>query len=163
MLVFIPVVLQFTAKFILEIAQYYTSLFLEDEKKLNILKANVYPKATEHINEMIEMIKLLLKKEIAYESDGNIYFDVKKFKDYGMLSGNTLDKMDNLLEDVRISVETDKKDSADFALWKKAEKDRLMKWDSPWGSGFPGWHIECSAMSTKYLGKTFDIHTGGKT
>ena len=146
----------------LEIAQYYTSLFLEDEKKLNILKANVYPKATEHINEMIEMIKLLLKKEIAYESDGNIYFDVKKFKDYGMLSGNTLDKMDNLLEAVRISVETDKKDSADFALWKKAEKDRLMKWDSPWGSGFPGWHIECSAMSIKYLGKTFDIHTGGE-
>jgi len=146
----------------LEISQYYTKLYQEDEKKLNIIPADINPKATEHIEEMISMIKLLLEKGFAYETDGTIYFDVKKFKDYGKLSGNTLDKMDKLLEAVRVSVETDKKDSADFALWKKAEEGRLMSWDSPWGKGFPGWHIECSAMSTKYLGNHFDIHTGGE-
>lgn len=162
----------------LQIARHYTELFWEDEKKLNILKATAYPKATEHVKEMIKMISMLLKKGLAYESDGTIYFDVKKFKAYGKLSGNTLDKMDKLLKAVRVSVETDKKDSVDFALWKKAEKGRLMKWDSPWGNGFPGWHIECSAMSIKYLGnafdpfgrlrvngeqcRTIDIHTGGE-
>lgn len=147
----------------LEIAQYYTDLFFKDEEKLNIKKASKYPKATEHIKEMIEIIKVLLKKGLAYETDGTIYFDVDKFKQYGKLSGNTLDKMDQLLKAVRVSLETDKKDSADFALWKKAEEGRLMKWDSPWGPpGFPGWHIECSAMSMKYLGETFDIHTGGE-
>lgn len=145
-----------------QIAEYYTNLYLEDEKKLNIKKASVYPKASEHVVEMIEIIKILLKKGLAYEADGTVYFDVKKFKNYGRLSGNTLDKMDKLLKAVRVSLETDKKDSADFALWKKAESGRLMKWDSPWGEGFPGWHIECSAMSTKYLGKTIDIHTGGE-
>jgi len=87
---------------------------------------------------------------------------VKKFKDYGKLSGNTLNKMGKLLEAVRVATETDKKDSADFALWKKAEEDRSLKWDSPWGEGFPGWHIECSAMSMKHLGSHFDIHTGGE-
>ena len=145
-----------------EIAEHFTKIFLEDEKKLNIFPATVYPKATDHIKEMIEIIKILLKKGYAYNVDGTVYFNVKKFKNYGKLSGNTLDKMDNLLKAVRISVETDKKDSADFALWKKAENDRLMKWDSPFGVGFPGWHIECSAMSIKYLGDTFDIHTGGE-
>ena len=144
------------------ISEYYTKLFLEDEEKLNIKKASLYPKASEHVKEMIKIIKILLKKSLAYETDGTIYFDVKKFKNYGKLSGNTLDKMDNLLKAVRVSLETDKKESIDFALWKKAEKDRLMKWDSPWGEGFPGWHIECSAMSIKYLGDTFDIHTGGE-
>ena len=145
-----------------EIAEHFTKIYLDDEKKLNILPATVYPKATDHIKEMIEIIKILLKKGYAYNVDGTVYFNVKKFKNYGKLSGNTLDKMDNLLKAVRISVETDKKDSADFALWKKAENDRLMKWDSPFGVGFPGWHIECSAMSIKYLGDTFDIHTGGE-
>ncbi|OGH37714.1 MAG: cysteine--tRNA ligase [Candidatus Levybacteria bacterium RIFCSPLOWO2_01_FULL_38_21] len=145
-----------------EIADHFTKIYLEDEKKLNILPATVYPKASENIKEMIEIIKVLLKKGFAYEVDGTVYFDVKKFKNYGKLSGNTLSKMDNLLKAVRVSLETDKKDSADFALWKKAEKERLMKWDSPWGLGFPGWHIECSAMSIKYLGDTFDIHTGGE-
>ncbi|MBI4089158.1 MAG: cysteine--tRNA ligase [Candidatus Levybacteria bacterium] len=145
-----------------EITSYYTKLFLEDEEKLNIKKANKYPKATEHIKEMIEIIKILLDKGLAYRTGGTVYFDVSKFKDYGQLSGNTLDKMDMLLKAVRISVETDKKDSPDFALWKEAEEDRMMKWESPWGEGFPGWHIECSAMSIKYLGDTFDIHTGGE-
>ncbi len=145
-----------------KISRHFTDLFLKDEKKLNILPATVYPKATDHVKEMTEVIKILIKKGFAYQVDGTVYFDVKKFKNYGRLSGNTLDKMENLLKAVRISVETDKKDSADFALWKKAERDRLMKWDSPWGEGFPGWHIECSAMSIKYLGDTFDIHTGGE-
>jgi len=145
-----------------EIASEYTKKFLEDEKALNILPADVFPKATEHINEMIELIKTLLEKGFAYETDGTVYFNVKKFADYGKLSGNTLDKMDKLLEAVRVSSETDKKDSADFALWKKAEAGRSMKWESPWGEGFPGWHIECSAMSMKYLGNHLDIHTGGE-
>jgi len=145
-----------------EIASYYTEIFLKDEEKLNIEKANKYPKASEHVKEMIEIIKILLKKKLAYETEGTIYFDVKKFKNYGQLSGNTLDKMDNLLQAVRVSLETDKKESIDFALWKKAEEGRLMRWDSPWGEGFPGWHIECTAMSIKYLGDTFDIHTGGE-
>lgn len=146
----------------LEIAENYTKLYREDEKKLNIIPAEYNPKATEHVSEMIEIIKELLKKGFAYETDGNVYFDVKKFKDYGKLSGNTLDKMGELLEAVRVSAETDKNDSADFALWKKGEEDRAMVWDSPWGKGFPGWHIECSAMSVEYLGETFDIHTGGE-
>lgn len=146
----------------LEISQHYTDLYRADEKKLNITPADTNPKATEHISEMIEMIKKLLEKGFAYEVEGTVYFDVKKFKDYGKLSGNTLDKMDQLLEAVRVSVETDKKDSADFSLWKSAEEGRVMSWDSPWGKGFPGWHIECSAMATKYLGNHFDIHTGGE-
>ena len=145
-----------------EIANYYTDIYLKDEENLNIKKATKYPKASEHVKEMIEIIKILLKKDLAYETEGTVYFNVKKFKTYGQLSGNTLDKMDKLLKAVRVSVETDKKDSVDFALWKKAEKGRLMKWDSPWGEGFPGWHIECSAMRIKYLGDTIDIHTGGE-
>lgn len=146
----------------LELSQHYTKLFLEDNKKLNILDHNVMPKATEYVPEMIEIIKILIDKKYAYEADGNVYFDVKKFKDYGKLSGNTLDKMDSLLEAVRVSVETDKKDSIDFALWKKAAPNSVMKWDSPWGEGVPGWHIECSAMSIKELGDSFDIHAGGE-
>jgi len=145
-----------------QIAKHFTKIYLEDEKKINILPVAICPKASEHIKEMIAIISILLKKGFAYEADGTVYFDVKKFKNYGKLSGNTLNKMDNLLKAVRVSLETDKKDSADFALWKKAENDRLMKWESPWGMGFPGWHIECSAMSIKYLGDRFDIHTGGE-
>jgi len=145
-----------------EIAKKYTKIFLEDEKKLNILPADNFPKATSHIKEMIEMTRVLINKKLAYESDGNVYYNVRKFKNYGQLSGNTLDKMDKLLEAVRVSSETDKKDSVDFALWKKAEPEHILQWDSPWGKGYPGWHIECSAMSTKYLGNNFDIHTGGE-
>ncbi|OGY27898.1 MAG: cysteine--tRNA ligase [Candidatus Woykebacteria bacterium RBG_19FT_COMBO_43_10] len=145
-----------------QIAETYTQKFLEDEKRLNILPADTFPKATEHIKEMIEMTKALLDKGYAYVADGTIYFSVKKFKDYGKLSGNTLNKMGKLLAAVRVATETDKKDSADFALWKKAEEDRSLKWASPWGEGFPGWHIECSAMSMKYLGPHFDIHTGAE-
>jgi len=158
-----------------QIAKEYTEKFFEDEKELNILPADVFPKATEHVKEMIRLTRALLEKGYAYETDGTIYFDVKKFKDYGKLSGNTLEKMDKLLEAVRVATETDKKESADFALWKKAEAGRNLKWNSPWGEGFPGWHIECSAMSLKHLGdafegekfygersRTIDIHTGGE-
>ncbi len=145
----------------LELSKVYTDKFLKDAKRLNMLDSDVLPKASEHIEEMIEVIKILIDKGFAYEADGNVYFKVEKFNDYGKLSGNTLDKMDQLLEAVRVSVETDKKDSADFALWKKAE-DRVMSWDSPWGMGVPGWHIECSVMSMKYLGVSLDIHAGGE-
>jgi cysteinyl-tRNA synthetase len=144
-----------------ELSKTYTDKFLKDAKRINLFDHNELPKASEHISEMIEVIKVLIDKGFAYESDGNIYFKVEKFKDYGRLSGNTLDHMDKLLEAVRVSVETDKKDSADFALWK-AKEDRTMSWPSPWGDGVPGWHIECSVMSMKYLGVSFDIHAGGK-
>ena len=145
----------------LELSEIYTEKFLKDAKKLNILEQDVMPKASDHIQEIVEVIEVLLQKGFAYEADGNVYFKVEKFKTYGKLSGNTLDKMDQLLEAVRISVETDKKDSADFALWKKAE-DRIMSWDSPWGMGVPGWHIECSVMAMKYLGISLDIQLGGE-
>ena len=147
----------------IEIAEKYTDIFLKDAKKVGIASSDFYPKATEHILDMIALIETLIEKELAYVTEGNVYFNVKKFKEYGKLSGNTLDKMDELLEAVRISPETDKKDSIDFALWKKAESDRVMKWDSPWGEGVPGWHIECSAMATKVLQTfTLDIHAGGE-
>jgi len=161
----------------LELSRRYTEKFISDSKKLNILPPDNLPKASEHIDEMIEVIQVLIDKGYAYESrsagstssprassgqaDGNIYFSVEKFKDYGKLSGNTLDKAEALLEAVRVSRETDKKDSADFALWKSQE-DRIMSFKSPWGQGVPGWHIECSVMSMKYLGITFDIHLGGE-
>lgn len=146
----------------LELSKHYTSVFLKDMRSINVKDSDVLPKATEHIDEMIAIIKILIDKGFAYVTDGNVYFKVKAFKSYGQLSGNTLDKMDQLLEAVRVSVETDKKNTADFALWKKAPEDSVMKWDSPWGEGVPGWHIECSAMAIKYLGDTFDIHAGGE-
>ncbi len=142
-----------------EVAQFYQSSFLEDEGRMNIKPANVYPKATDHIEEMIELVKKLINKGYAYEVNGSVYFRVRKFRKYGRLSGNTVDQ---LKVGDRIEPHPDKKDPFDFALWKKAESGRLMKWDSPWGEGYPGWHIECSAMSIKYLGESFDIHTGAE-
>ena len=142
-----------------EIAKFYTKAFFEDEKKLNIKKADVYPRATSHIKEMIELIKILIKKGYAYQISDGIYFHVPKFKGYGKLSGNTLEK---LKKGVRIEPNPEKRHPADFALWKFAKPEHLMQWPSPWNRGFPGWHIECSAMSMKYLGKSFDIHTGGE-
>ena len=141
-----------------EIAEFYTEAWLEDERLLNMPLADVMPKATDHIPEMLEMIGTLLERGLAYEVDGNVYYDVSEFPGYGQLSGQRLDQM---RAGHRVDVETDKRDPEDFALWKAAEPGRLMKWPSPWGEGFPGWHIECSAMSIKYLGKRFDIHTGG--
>ncbi len=144
----------------LEIAEKYTKAFLEDTAAIGIQPAHVYPRATEHIPEMIELTQRLIERGHAYVvDDGTVYYDVRSFPGYGKLSGNTLDK----LRPGHRDLETDprKRHHADFSLWKAAGPGRLMKWPSPWGEGFPGWHIECSAMSMKYLGERFDLHTGG--
>jgi len=141
-----------------QIADFYTDAWLEDEALLNILPADVMPKATDHIDEMIAMTATLLERGLAYEVDGTVYFDVSAFPGYGKLSGQ---RVEETHAGHRVEVEQDKRDHADFALWKRAGERRLMRWPSPWGDGFPGWHIECSAMSLKHLGERFDIHTGG--
>jgi cysteinyl-tRNA synthetase len=140
-----------------EIADFYTAAFLEDIEKLKIKPATAYPKATEHIPEIITMITSLEEKGIAYNVNGNIFFDISKFKEYGKLSGK---KIDELESGSRIEINTEKKNPLDFSLWKKA-KEGEPAWNSPWGKGRPGWHIECSAMSCKHFGETFDIHAGG--
>lgn len=144
----------------LEIAEKYTKAFMEDAAALGIRPADRYPKATEHIQEMLDLTRKLVDEGHAYVvDDGTVYYDVSSFPEYGKLSGNTIDK----LRPGHRDLETDprKKAPADFSLWKAAGPGRLMKWPSPWGEGFPGWHIECSAMSMKHLGERFDIHTGG--
>jgi cysteinyl-tRNA synthetase len=141
-----------------EIAAYYTDAWLADEAAINILPVHVYPRATEHIDEMIAMTQVLLDKGLAYETNGNVYFDVSEFPEYGKLSGQRIDAMQ---AGHRVEIEPDKHDQEDFALWKAAGPNRLMRWPSPWGEGFPGWHIECSAMSLAHLGEHVDIHTGG--
>jgi cysteinyl-tRNA synthetase len=141
-----------------EIADFYTAAWLEDERAINILPADVMPKATDHIPEMIAMIEALLSRGLAYRVDGNVYYDVAAFPGYGKLSGQ---KVNATQAGHRVEVEADKRSPQDFALWKAVEPGRVMNWPSPWGLGFPGWHIECSAMSMKYLGERFDIHTGG--
>ena len=142
-----------------DIAKFYEDYFRQVEKEMNILPAHYFPKATAHIPQMIKIIEGLLQKGFAYEKNGNVFFDVTKFPDYGKLSGNTLE---NLKVGARLEEHPDKKNPWDFALWLKAPKEHLLKWESPWGVGYPGWHIECSAMSTEYLGNTLDIHTGGE-
>ena len=142
-----------------QIAQFYTDRFLNDERKLNILPAQEFPKATDHIPEMLAITERLVEQGFAYETQGNVYYAVGKFADYGKLSGNIADAQ--LLEAVRVEADPLKRDPRDFTLWKAAEPGRELKWQSKWGEGFPGWHIECSAMSIKYLGERFDIHTGG--
>lgn len=142
-----------------EIADFYTRKFVEDEKKLNILPPSFLPRATETIGEMTELIKILIIKGYAYEKNGSVFFNVARFSNYGKLSGNTLE---NLKAGARLESHPDKIHPADFALWLKAPKDHLMQWDSPWSRGYPGWHIECSAMAKKYLGDQLDIHTGGE-
>ena len=142
-----------------EIAQFYTERFLHDEEQLNISAAHHLPRATDHIQEMVDIVQRLIEKGFAFEVQGNVYFEVSKFPDYGKLSGNIFE--DQLLEGVRVEVDPLKRNQRDFTLWKHAEPGRDLKWPSPWGEGFPGWHIECSAMSIKYLGERFDIHTGG--
>ncbi len=134
-----------------------TQSFNEDCIYLNCEKPNHEPKATEHISDMIEMISELIKKGFAYENKKHVYFEVKKFKDYGQLSNK---KLDELVAGSRVEVSENKKNAEDFVLWKPSEKDE-PSWVSPWGNGRPGWHLECSAMSKKYLGKEFDVHGGG--
>jgi cysteinyl-tRNA synthetase len=144
----------------LEIAAKYTDAAIDDMRAVGIRLPDELPKATDHIDEMIELTQTLLDKGHAYIVDnGSVYYDVRSFPGYGKLSGNTLE---NLREGHRdLEADPRKHHPADFALWKAAAEGRLMKWDSPWGSGFPGWHVECSAMSMRFLGDRFDIHTGG--
>lgn len=145
-----------------EIAAHYTRQYEEDAEELNILKPHLSPKATDHIPEMLDMTEQLVKDGLAYISDGNVYYDVSRFPDYGELSGNTVEQL-RAGASGRVQLETGEGKDApeDFALWKRGDASRQMNWESPWGVGFPGWHIECSAMATKYLGVQFDIHTGG--
>lgn len=142
-----------------EIADFYAEKFIEDEKFLRILPPDGRPKATEYIQEQIDIAQTLIDRDFAYEVDGSVYFRVNRFAEYGKLSGNSLE---NLNAGARIEVNDEKESPLDFALWKKAEPEHLMQWKSPWGMGFPGWHIECSAMSRAYFGDQFDIHTGGE-
>ena len=141
-----------------EIAEFYTKVFFDDIAALNIGKPEIIAKATEHIPEMIRFVEELLEKGYAYEISDGIYFDISKFPSYGKLSGQTLEEKE---AGARVEENSEKRHPADFALWKKANKNHIMQWESPWGMGFPGWHIECSAMSRKYLGEVFDLHTGG--
>ncbi len=140
-----------------KISEKYTQAFFEDLEKLKVKRATLYPKATEHVEEIINFIKQLEKSGFAYNVDGNVFYNVNKFIEYGKLSGK---KLDELEAGARVDVNEEKKNPLDFALWKKA-KEGEPYWESPWGKGRPGWHIECSAMSCKHLGETFDIHAGG--
>ena len=142
----------------MELVEIYTRSYFEDMDRLGIVRPDISPRASAHIPEQIEMIKELLEKGHAYEVDGDVYFDVSSFEEYGKLSGH---KVEELEAGARVAVREEKRHPADFALWKKSEPEHILKWPSPWGWGYPGWHIECSAMSTKYLGSTFDIHGGG--
>lgn len=141
-----------------EIADFYTKVFFDDLKKLNIGKPELTPKATEHIREMLDFVYALCEKGYGYETSDGIYFDISKFPAYGQLSGINLEDQK---AGARVEVNDEKRSPFDFAIWKKAPKEHIMQWDSRWGKGYPGWHIECSAMSKKYLGEVFDIHTGG--
>ena len=146
----------------MELVQKYTNLFHWAMNEFNTISPSIEPTATGHIVEQIEMIKKIIEAGYAYEANGSVYFDVKKYAashDYGKLSGRVIE---DLLETTReLEGQEEKRDTADFALWKNAAPEHIMRWQSPWGVGFPGWHIECSAMATKYLGAQFDIHGGG--
>ena len=141
-----------------EIAKHYTKLFFDDLKASNVETPEIVCKATDHIKEMLEYVKVLVEKGYAYETSTAIYFDVSKLEKYPVLSNLNVE---NQKAGARVNVDPEKKNHYDFALWIKAPKNHLMKWDSPWGPSYPGWHIECSAMGQKYLGEQFDIHTGG--
>ncbi|MEM3011498.1 MAG: cysteine--tRNA ligase [Candidatus Bathyarchaeia archaeon] len=147
-----------------EIAEFYAKAFFRDAERLNLLRPTIVCKATDHIKDMIELVQKLEKKGFTYVTDDGVYFDTSKLKDYGKLTGMNFDRLNETLKaGARVEFNPQKRNITDFALWKFSPKDqkRQMEWDSPWGKGFPGWHIECSAMSMKYLGETFDIHCGG--
>ncbi|MEB2308341.1 MAG: cysteine--tRNA ligase [Candidatus Brocadiaceae bacterium] len=141
-----------------ELVEIYTRSYFEDMDALNNVRPDISPRATAHIPEQIELVEKLIAKGFAYVSNGSVYFNVNAFKEYGKLSGR---KQEELEAGARIEINPEKKNPSDFALWKKAEPGHIMRWKSPWGEGFPGWHLECSAMSMKYLGQTLDIHGGG--
>ncbi|HEW78361.1 MAG TPA: cysteine--tRNA ligase [Phycisphaerales bacterium] len=140
------------------VAEYYTRSYFEDMDRLNCVRPDISPRASGHITEQIELVKTLLEKGYAYEANGSVYFEVSKFTDYGKLSGRNVEEM---LAGARVEVSPEKRAPVDFALWKKAEPNHIMQWPSPWGPGYPGWHLECSVMSMKYLGQPIDIHGGG--
>ena len=141
-----------------EIAKYYSDVFFRDMQRLNIEKPEIIAKATEHIPEMLEFVQGLVKNGYAYETSKGIYFDISKLDKYPVLSNR---KIDEQIAGARVDVDEEKRNPYDFALWIKAPENHIMKWESPWGLSYPGWHIECSAMGRKYLGDQFDIHTGG--
>ena len=142
----------------MEVVETYMASYFADMDALGVQRPNISPRATCHVPEIIQWVQTLLDKGFAYEANGDVYFSVEKFADYGKLSHR---KIDDLEAGARVAVRAEKRHPADFALWKRAEPEHLMRWPSPWGEGYPGWHIECSVMSTKYLGQTFDIHGGG--
>ncbi len=143
----------------MEVAQAYTRSYYDDMDALGVARPNIAPTAAGHIPEQIELIKTLIQKGHAYEANGSVYFSVSSFEGYGKLSGRR--NQDEMESGTRVEIKSEKRHPSDFALWKKADPTHLMQWNSPWGWGFPGWHIECSAMSMKYLGETIDIHGGG--
>ena len=142
----------------MEVAEKYTRSYFEDMDALNVLRPDISPRASGHIPEQIALVRRLLETGNAYEVDGFVYFSVESFPGYGRLSGR---KIDDLVAGARVAVDQGKRDPRDFALWKRASDDHILGWDSPWGRGYPGWHLECSAMSNRYIGETLDIHAGG--
>jgi cysteinyl-tRNA synthetase len=142
----------------MELVERYTREYFEDMDALGVTRPDISPRATAHIPEQIEMVRRLLESDHAYEVDGSVYFDVRSFPDYGRFSGRRIEEQEG---GQRLETRQEKRHPEDFALWKKSSPEHILRWPSPWGWGFPGWHIECSAMSMKYLGETFDIHGGG--
>jgi cysteinyl-tRNA synthetase len=142
----------------MEIVEYYTRSYFEDMDALNVLRPDISPRASGHVPEQIELAEILIDKGFAYESNGSVFFSVKDWSSYGKLSGR---KIEDLEEGARLDVNPEKRDPRDFAVWRAATPGHIMRWNSPWGEGFPGWHAECSVMSKKYLGLPFDIHGGG--
>ena len=142
----------------MQIVEKFARIYFENMDALGVQRPDISPRASGHIPEQIEMVETLIELGHAYEASGSVYFDVSSFAGYGQLSGR---KVDEMAEGARVTILEEKRHPADFALWKRAGPDHLLRWSSPWGDGFPGWHIECSAMARKYLGETFDIHGGG--
>jgi cysteinyl-tRNA synthetase len=142
----------------MEVAEKYFWAYFDALDRLGVRRPSIVPRATGHVTEQIALTQTLLERGLAYEANGSVYFDVSAWDEYGILSGRDPDE---LIEGTRVEVRSDKRDARDFALWKRADPEHIMRWPSPWGDGFPGWHLECSVMSTKYLGDEFDIHGGG--
>jgi cysteinyl-tRNA synthetase len=142
----------------MQVAEMYTRSYFEDMDRMNVLRPDIAPRATGHITEQITLVERLIDLKLAYHVNGSVYFDVSAFAGYGKLSHRATE---DLTAGARVDVNVEKRNPADFAVWKKAEAGHIMRWPSPWGEGFPGWHLECSAMSMKYLGESFDIHGGG--
>lgn len=154
----IEVAAQREKKHPMALAEFYTRSYFEDMDQLNCVRPDISPRASGHIPEQIALVQKLIEKGYAYEVKGSVYFDISKFDDYGKLSGR---KVEDMMAGARVQVSNEKKNPTDFALWKRAEPNHIMQWQSPWGPGYPGWHLECSVMSMKYLGETVDIHGGG--